>query len=61
MYNLREAMNMAKLLSRFEDISGVEFSEKINSYKTRSGTHLRLTFGDVTALRSRYVLHPRLL
>lgn len=44
---------MAQLLSRFSEISGVEFSEKINSYKTRGGTHLRLTFGDVIALRSR--------
>eukprot|EP01127_Copromyxa_protea_P024416 TRINITY_DN959_c1_g2_i6.p1 TRINITY_DN959_c1_g2~~TRINITY_DN959_c1_g2_i6.p1 ORF type:complete len:2608 (+),score=507.45 TRINITY_DN959_c1_g2_i6:305-8128(+) len=52
-HNLRESMNMAWLLSRFSDISGVEFSEKINSYKTRSGTHLRLTFGDVIALGSR--------
>jgi len=50
-YHIGEALNLEILLSRFSELSGVEFSESLKSYKL--GSYLRVHFGDVISLNSR--------
>ena len=53
-YDLRDSVDLKDLISRFSEMGGVTFSERVLNYQ--SGEYLKLFRYDVQQLKSRYYL-----